>query len=56
MLQVNHNGSIYHESGEVVKVVEEAMYLGGLLISTADVRRELTRRLGEAAFTFKQLH
>ena len=55
MLQVNHSGSIYHESGEAVKVVNEAVYLGGLLTSTADARPEITRRIGEATSIFRKL-
>ena len=31
MMKVNHTGGIFHPSGGEVKVVEEAVYLGGLL-------------------------
>ena len=55
MLQVNHTGSIYHESEEVVKVVDEALCLGGLLASNAEVRPEITRRIGETRSIFKKL-
>ena len=55
MLRVNHSGSIYHASRELVKVVEEAMYLRRLLTTNADVRPELTRRLREATPVFRKL-
>ena len=56
MMRINHTGSIYHESGEAVNIVEEAVYLGGLITSTANARPELTRRLGEAKSVYKRLH
>ena len=54
MFQVNHTGSIYHESREVVEVVDEAEYLGGLLTYNAVVRPEITKRIGEARSIFKK--
>ena len=55
MMQVNHNSRICHTSGEAIKIVDEAVYLGGLITSTANARPELTRRLGEARSVFRKL-
>ena len=55
MMQIYHTASIYHTDGGKVKVVEEAVYLGGHIISTANARPELTRRIGEARWVFKKL-
>ena len=55
LMQVNHTSRIYHASGEAIQVVDEAVYLGGLINAKADARPELTRRLGEAKSIYKKL-
>ena len=51
-----HNASeITTPSGECVRTVETAVYLGGLLSSTAEAKPEVTRRIGEAMGGFKAI-
>lgn len=54
-MRIRHDGMVTQPSGEPVKCVEEAVYLGGLLSATADAKPEVTRRLGEARGSFKAL-
>ena len=55
VIQVSHTSQLYHATGEAIKVVDEAVCLGGLINAKADARPELTRRLGEARSIYKKL-
>jgi len=54
-MRIHNNGDIKAPSGESVQIVDQAVYLGGLLSSTASAKPEVTRRLGEARGDFKVL-
>jgi len=55
LLPIRHDACLVGEGGERVKVVEQAMYLGGLLDQSGNPTTELSRRLGEAGKVFDQL-
>ena len=55
VMRVHNTGSIRKPSGEPLKCVNEAAYLGGLLSSDGSARPELTKRIGEATGIFKSL-
>ena len=51
-MNILHDGTSRQPSGEPVKRVNQAVYLGGLLSVDASVAPEVSRRLGEARGTF----
>ena len=55
MLPVKHEGCLYKDDGQVVRKVESAVYLGGLLTSDGNPACELSRRMGEAGAAFDLL-
>ena len=54
-MRIHHPGQLVQPSGEPVKVVEQAVYLGGLLNTSMQAKSEVTRRIGEAKGIFKAL-
>ena len=54
-IQVSTNDQVTRPGGEPIKIVTEAVYLGGLITQDGRVGNELTRRLGESRSTFQQL-
>ena len=54
-MRIHNEGQLIQPSGEPVKFVEQAVYLGGLLSTTACAKSEVTRRIGEARGVFKAL-
>ena len=54
-MRIGNAGDIRTPSGEAIGVVEQAVYLGGLLSTTGCAKLEVTRRLGEARGGFKAL-
>ena len=54
-MRIHNAGEIKTPSGESVRTVETAVYLGGLLSSTAEAKPEVTRRIGEAMGGFKAI-
>ena len=54
-MRINHEGQLVQPSGEPVRFVAQAVYLGGLLSTTTSAKSEVTRRIGEAKGTFKAL-
>ena len=55
-IQISTDRAITSPSGEHIKAVRDAIYLGGLISCDGKVATELNRRLGEANRIFKQLH
>ena len=55
LMRVRNSGIVRQPSGEPLKCVDEAVYLGGLLSSSGSARSELTRRIGEATGIFNSL-
>eukprot|EP00959_Pyramimonas_sp_CCMP1952_P215753 4512775-Pyramimonas_sp.AAC.1 len=49
------NGRVYAPSGECLELVEQSVYVGGLLSAKVDSRLEVTRRIGEAKRVFQSL-
>ena len=54
-INILHDGVLRQPSGEPVKTVSQAIYLGGMLSAEASVAPEVSRRLGEARGSFKVL-
>ena len=55
LMRVRNTGSLGDPSGNTLAVVEQAVYLGGLLNTGCTAKPEFTRRLGEARGVFKSL-
>ena len=55
-VRTNNNGVVRTPSGEPLKIVDQTVYLGGLLSVDVAARPELARRIGEAKVVFKSLH
>jgi hypothetical protein len=54
-ININNNGSIHGPHGQILKSVQQAVYLGGLIAASGAASPEVTRRLGEARGSFEQL-
>ena len=54
-MHISTNDAAERPGGGPIKVVREAVYLGGLLTCDGKAAPEVTRRLGEAQRIFKQL-
>eukprot|EP00959_Pyramimonas_sp_CCMP1952_P379290 7945163-Pyramimonas_sp.AAC.1 len=54
-IQVGCADTIRMPTGEPVKNVRDAVYLGGIVSCDGRAKHELSRRIGESANTFKQL-
>ena len=55
LMQVSTNKKIMRPDGSDIKTVRDAVYLGGLVSCDGRAATELSKRLGEASRTFKQL-
>ena len=54
-MQVRHSEDLLSPSGEAIKSVSQAVYLGGLLCNNGLANASLARRLGEAKLSFHEL-
>jgi hypothetical protein len=55
-INISNDGALTQPGGEPVKIVNQAVYLGGMLSSSAAAAPEVSRRLGEARGSFKSLN
>ena len=55
MMRIRNDGQVFSPDGHALESVEQAVYLGGLLSTTANSKPEVTRRIGEAKRIFKLL-
>ena len=54
-MRVHNTGALRSPTGAPLKIVEQAVYLGGLLNVKCSAKPEVTRRIGEAKSLFKSL-
>ena len=55
MMKVNNSGTVMQPSGEEMKKVQHAVYLGGLLNKRAEAKPEITKQMGQATGVFDSL-
>ena len=54
-MRVHNTGTVFSPTGAPLKIVDQAVYLGGLLNVKCSAKPEVTRRIGEAKSVFKAL-
>ena len=54
-MQIHNDGNIYTPTGDPVQLVDQVVYLGGLLTTQVTAKPEVSRRIGEARGIFKAL-
>ena len=54
-MRVHNTGTVISPTGAPLKIVDQAVYLGGLLNVKCSAKPEVTRRIGEAKSVFKAL-
>ena len=55
-INILNDGALTQPDGEPVKIVSQAVYLGGMLSSSTSAAPEVSRRLGEVRGSFKSLN
>jgi len=55
-MQIGHEEDITASSGEVIQVVEQAVYLGSLITACSSAAPSVSRRIGEACRVFDKLN